>query len=161
MSAARTRLRQVWEYLTSRARPEDEAWALGLLEPPAQALFQAMSRYDRYHGALVARRFSTLSPPPWALQAALLHDCGKGRFGLIARVLGVLFPDPRIPAEPRRRAPIRRIQQVYRWHGFYGATRAREAGLAEPACALVAAHHQRPTPPEIAWLTQFQAIDDD
>lgn len=157
-----TRLRQVWDFLTRGPRPEDEAWAFGQLPPELLPLYQEMARYDRYHCTAIARRFATLAPPGWALQAVLLHDCGKGpRFGLVARVLGVLFPAPAIAPHPPRRHPLRRIQQIYQWHGLYGAERAEAAGLAPEACVLIREHHRRPASSEVTWLVQFQAIDDD
>ncbi len=156
------RVRQVVEFLTQHPAPEDERWALEQLPVALQPLYRAMRPYDRYHCTGVARRFALLQPPGWALQGALLHDCGKPRgFGLVARILGVLLPAPDVMADPPARQPLRRIQQVYRWHGEYGARLARSAGLCEEGCELIARHHARDGAPDGTWLTQFQLIDDD
>ncbi|HEY9857196.1 MAG TPA: hypothetical protein V6D05_15740, partial [Stenomitos sp.] len=96
---ALTRVRQVWDLLTKRVSPEDEAWARSYLQGPELALYDGMQRYDRYHCTTVARRFAALEPPEWALKGALLHDCGKPKgYGLFWRVFVVLFPDVGIAA---------------------------------------------------------------
>lgn len=156
-----TRVRQVWDLLTKRVSSEDEAWARSQLQGPELALYDGMQRYDRYHCTTVARRFSALNPPAWALKAALLHDCGKPHgYGLVWRVFVVLFPDPTIQPAPRRALPWRWAQQLYRWHGLYGAERALAAGLPEPACRIIREHHDRSAAAE-EWLAAFQRIDDD
>lgn len=156
------RVRQVWDLLTKRVSSEDAAWARAYLQGPELALYDGMQPYDRYHCTVVARRFAALEPPEWALRGALLHDCGKPRgYGLFWRVFVVLFPDPDIPSAPRLRLPWRWAQQLYRWHGLYGAERARAAGLPETACVLIRDHHARPGDRPQAWVSEFQAIDDD
>lgn len=160
---ALARVRQVWDLLTKRTTPSDEAWAHSLLDGPELGLYRSMQRYDRYHCTTVARRFAELEPPEWALKGALLHDCGKPRgYGLLWRVFVVLFPDPAIPSTPRERLPWRWAQQLYRWHGLYGAERARAVGLPEAACAIIRDHHARGTArTDAPWLAAFQRIDDD
>ncbi|MEB3188142.1 MAG: HD domain-containing protein [bacterium] len=156
------RVRQVVEFLTRHPDPEDERWALDALPEELRPLYRRMRPYDRYHCTGVARRFAALQPPAWALQGALLHDCGKPPgFGLLARILGVLFPDPGVQADPPARHPVRRIQQVYRWHGEYGARLARAAGLCDEGCELIANHHARGSRVDGSWLARFQAVDDD
>lgn len=158
---ALTRVRQVWDLLTKRVSPEDAAWARSLLQGAELALYDGMQRYDRYHCTQVARRFAALEPPEWALRAALLHDCGKPRgYGLFWRVFVVLVPDPAIASSPRQSWPWRWAQQLYRWHGLYGAERARSAGLPEEACRLIREHHHREEASE-GWIAEFQRIDDD
>jgi len=157
-----TRVRQVWDLLTKRVSPEDEAWARSFLQGPELALYDGMQRYDRYHCTTVARRFAALEPPEWALKGALLHDCGKPKgYGLFWRVFVVLFPDVTIAVAPRQSLPWRWAQQLYRWHGLYGAERAREAGLPEDACAIIRDHHARSGATAEGWVAQFQIIDDD
>ncbi len=156
------RVRQVVDFLTKRPAPEDEHWALENLPDALRPLYLAMRPYDRYHCTGVARRFALLEPPDWALQGALLHDCGKpADFGLVARILGVLLPDAQIEADPLTTRWMRRIQQVYRWHGEYGSRLARLAGLCEDGCELIACHHARGKATEGSWLARFQDIDDD
>lgn len=159
---ATTRVRQVWDLLTKRVSPEDEAWARSHLQGPELALYEGMQRYDQYHCTTVARRFASLEPPAWALKGALVHDCGKPQgYGLFWRVFVVLFPDPAVAPAPRLRLPWRRAQQLYRWHGLYGAERARAAGLCEEACAIIRDHHARSSGAAEGWVGEFQAIDDD
>lgn len=156
-----TRVRQVWDLLTKRVSPEDEAWARSHLNEAEQALYDGMQRYDKYHCTTVARRFAALEPPAEALKGALLHDCGKPRgYGLFWRVFVVLFPDPRLPASPRQALPWRWAQQLYYWHGLYGAERAQAAGLPEQACLIIREHHRRSAATD-PWLLEFQRIDDD
>lgn len=156
------RVRQVVDFLTKRPAPEDERWALDQLPDALRPLYLAMRPYDRFHCTEVARRFARLEPPEWALHGALLHDCGKpAGFGLVARILGVLLPDIRLAPDPPANRPIVRIQQVYRWHGEYGARLARSAGLGEDGCELIACHHARGRATEGSWLARFQDIDDD
>ena len=157
-----TRIRQVRDFLTRSPTPEDDNWALGSLPENLQPLFRDMRAYDRYHCTAVARRLAEHQPPPWALHGALLHDCGKPRtFGLLSRIWGVLTAAPGIHADPPARSPWRRAQQIYRWHGEYGARKARGAGLDEAGCELIAKHHVRPDPLDGSWLALFQHIDDD
>ncbi len=159
---ASARVRQVWDLLTKRVSPEDEAWARSLLDGPELALYDGMQRYDKYHCTTVARRFAALNPPLEALKGALVHDCGKPRgYGLLWRIFVVLFPDPGITPTPRRVLPWRWAQQLYRWHGLYGAERAQAAGLPEQACLIIREHHGRAAAAGDAWLAEFQRIDDD
>lgn len=160
---ALTRVRQVWDLLTKRTSAEDEAWAVSMLQGPELTLYRDMQRYDRYHCTSVARRFAELDPPLWALKGALLHDCGKPRgYGLFWRVFVVIFPEPAIAAAPRERLPWRWAQQLYRWHGLYGAERARGAGLSEDGCTIIRDHHARSAScSDAPWLAEFQRIDDD
>jgi hypothetical protein len=156
------RVRQVWDLLTKRPTPDDEAWARDRLTEAEFALYQAMRPYDRYHCALIARRFAELNPPDWAIRGALLHDCGKPPgYGLWWRVLMVLCGDPAIAPDPLHRSPWQRAQQLYRWHGLYGSRLALAAGLPESGCCLIRDHHARPDPSDNGWLATFQRLDDD
>lgn len=161
MTSPLVRVRQVWDLLTKRPSADDAAWAEARLTPAEFALYQAMRPYDRYHCTLIARRFAELDPPEWAIRGALLHDCGKPPgYGLIWRVLMVLYGDPTVPSEPRFRSAWRWAQQSYRWHGLYGAQLALAAGLPEDGCTIIREHHAPPSS-ESAWLAAFQRIDDD
>lgn len=160
MMRALTRVRQVFDVLTKRPTPSDEAWALSHLPESAHELFLGMRAYDRYHCTAIAQRFAELNPPAWALHAALLHDCGKPRtFGLLCRVGGVLAKRIKPPAAPRARVFWKRALQIYHWHGHYGAQAAEMAGLAPEACHLIRQHHDRSQ--GVPWLADFQRIDDD
>lgn len=161
MTQALARVRQVWHYLTKRASRADETWALMHLPEAAHALYLGMKPYDRAHCTAIARCFSCLNPPEWALQAALLHDCGKpANFGLLSRIGAVLAKKRPPPCEPPERQAWKRAQQVYHWHGHYGADLASRAGLAEEACLLIR-HHHDPDAEKALWLEEFQRIDDD
>jgi putative nucleotidyltransferase with HDIG domain len=155
------RVRQVWEYLVLRPKPEDLAWVDTVLTPAERALYDGMSLHDQAHTVKVARKLATLQPPDWAIKAALLHDVGKPRgYGLIWRVLVVLRPDRDIPAEPRfaRRWPW--ALQIYRWHGLYGAEMARAAGVPEAGCRIILEHSNKALAGEVPWLREFQWADE-
>lgn len=161
MTRSLTRVRQVFDFLTKRPTPADEAWALSLLPESAHGLYHGMRPYDRYHCTAIARKFSQLNPPAWALHAALLHDCGKPMtFGLICRVGSVLAKRFKLSVEPFERTSWKRALQIYQWHGHYGAQVAETAGLAEEACHLIRHHHDH-TVSGVPWLADFQRIDDD
>ncbi len=161
LSKAMGRVRQVWEYLVLRPKPEDLAWVETLLTPAERALYDAMSAHDQAHTVKVARKLATQHPPDWALKAALLHDAGKPRgYGLIWRVLVVLRPDRDIPAEPRFKQPWRWALQIYRWHGLYGAEMAAAAGVPEAGCRIILEHSNKKLAGEVPWLREFQWADD-
>lgn len=161
LAKALGRVRQVWEYLVLRPKPEDLAWVETVLTPSEQALYRGMSLHDQAHCVKVARKLSTQSPPDWALKAALLHDVGKPRgYGLIFRVLVVLKPDRTIPAEPRFTRPWPWALQIYRWHGRYGAEMAAAAGVPDAGCRIILEHSNKALAGEIPWLAEFQWADD-
>ena len=161
MTTALARIRQVKDYLTKRMSKEEETWVLDQLPESAHALFRSMNPYDRYHCTAIARRFAALNPPQWALQAALLHDCGKpSSFGLLGRIFSVLSKRQLVPPSPPEPVSWRRSLQIYQWHGQYGSQFASRAGLADEVCNLIRHHHDLQNQ-DIPWLQAFQQIDDD
>lgn len=157
------RARQVAYYLVPRWTEADRAWAAERLNPAQRALFEAMAVADRAHVVRVARRLAAEGAPPWALEAALLHDCGKpADFGLAARSLGVLLERVAgaLPGEPPLTG-VRRWLQVYQWHDRWGLAAARSAGTSAEALALLEAYqqgaHGEGAP---AWLEPLLRCDD-
>lgn len=161
VAKAMGRVRQVWEYLVLRPTAEDLSWVGTILTPAERALYDGMSPHDQAHTVKVARKLATLDPPVWALKAALLHDVGKPPgYGLVWRVLVVLFPDREIPPEPRFKQPWRWARQIYRWHGLYGAQMARAAGVPEEGCTIILEHSNKALADQVPWLREFQWADD-
>lgn len=157
------RLRQVAYYLAPGWSDADRGWAGERLNPAQQALFDGMAVPDRAHAVRVARRLAAEGAPPWVLEAALLHDCGKpADYGLAARSLGVVLEQlaGEVPGEPPMTG-LRRWLQVYQWHDRWGLAAARAAGTSGEALALLAAYqegaHGEGAP---AWLEPLARCDD-
>lgn len=147
-------------FLWPRLSAADGAWAQGLLNPQQQRLFLAMRRSDQAHVVRVARRLATLSPPPWVLEAALLHDCGKpGDFGLVSRCAGVLF-DPLLRQDLQ--GPGWRWLEIYRHHDAWSLAAAEQAGTSAKAIELLRASQGNSidAPAEVcAWLASLEVCD--
>jgi hypothetical protein len=159
-----SRFRQVGYYMRPRLLPGDLAWALGCLNASQQALFEAMANADRAHAVRVARRLEAEGAPAFALEAALLHDCGKPRdYGLVERVLGVLCRQwaGQLPHSPALQG-LKRSLQIYRWHDQWGLEAAKAAGTSTEALLLLqaymAADGQKTGTP--AWLESLKRADD-
>lgn len=154
------RVRQVLYYLAPRLTPRDRDWALAHLNAPQQALFDAMGRADQAHAVRVARRLEARQAPPYAIEAALLHDCAKpADYTLFWRCAGVLVgrwvPVPQasqVDGWPR-------MLRVYHWHDQDGLRLAEAAGTSLEALALLAAYTgQSEEAP--AWLEPLKICDD-
>lgn len=142
------RVRQFLQALTARVRAEERASVEGILTPSQLVLFNSMTLHDRRHALDVMytlRRQGYQAPP--LLQAALLHDVGKGRhLHLWHRVAAVLL---------KRFTP-----QVLQWladgrpsswgypffvhlnHPRLGARQAERAGCDELTVELIRRHHE-------------------
>ncbi|MDB5099492.1 MAG: hypothetical protein JWM80_3913 [Cyanobacteria bacterium RYN_339] len=151
------RVRQVWFYL----RPDlaGEADRIAILNPAQQALFRGLALQDRAHALRVAGRLAGQDAPPYVIEAALLHDCGKPpEFTLVGRILGVLVGSwLDLPGQPAETG-IRRQLQIYRWHDEWGLEAAQRAGTSDEALALLEAYQAKT--PQPGWLGRLQVADD-
>jgi hypothetical protein len=140
------------------------------LDPGIEICFRRMSRLDQHHclrvRAALAERGVEDSP---LLQAALIHDAGKGESGaaLVRRSIAVLLdawaPDllEQIAAEA---SAWRRPFRVYLHHAEIGAEMAREAGAGSLVVDLIRWHHT-PDPSalgaELSWRVELlKRVDD-
>jgi hypothetical protein len=86
-----TKVRQFGVHLLGRVRPGEREAIARWLSPAQLALFDAMHRADRRHGVDVVRALRRAGVTDRdALVAGLLHDCGKGRVGVVPRVIHAL-----------------------------------------------------------------------
>lgn len=163
----RYRVWQVIYRLQSRVTDADLAPMRTLLPPPAQQLFQTMSRGDQRHSldvysALVERGCTDQD----MLRAALLHDVGKGdkRVPFVMRPTVVILKQwtpsllYRLAGEnaqvavPRWRRPFRDA-----WHhAERGGLLATDAGLSPRVAELIRTHHD-PTGP----AAELHAVDEE
>jgi hypothetical protein len=87
------RTRQVCNALWPRIPESHFSLVIDTLSETQQVLFFAMEKRDQRHAIEVARRLLKRGvDDPDLLQAALLHDCGKGAVPVWLRVLLVLRP---------------------------------------------------------------------
>jgi hypothetical protein len=97
-----------------------------------------MEKRDQRHALEVARRLRELGDEDIELlQAALLHDCGKGAVPVWLRVLKVLSPDTlrrlAVDGAPGYRGAAYRLLE----HGAIGARLAASAGLSLVVARLI------------------------
>jgi hypothetical protein len=156
----------VWHRVRARVTADDLAPMRALLPPAGQAVFLTMSRGDQRHSldvmAALQRQGHTDRE---LLQAALLHDAGKGskRVRFVMRPTIVLLKTfapglLRRLAGPSARAPAPRWRQPFRdaWHhAELGAILAGEAGLTSRVVELIRTHHDPLGP-----AAQLHAVDD-
>jgi hypothetical protein len=80
--------RRALAYLGARVGEEDLAVAARIASPEQLQLFRSMHPADQRHGLAVYRALRAQGAiEPDLLLAALLHDAGKGRTGLLPRVV--------------------------------------------------------------------------
>lgn len=145
------RVTQVLWSLTARFRPVDEVAADAVLQSPALiALFRQMPRVEQQHGIRVMKALQMLGHDnPDLLTAALLHDCGKMRYGfsLFGRVLVVAVRKalPRQYAEWSRAAPSgwKRPFAISEQHPAWSAEVMEKAGASQTAVNLARRHQMR------------------
>ncbi|MBU6428931.1 MAG: hypothetical protein KGR26_07975 [Cyanobacteria bacterium REEB65] len=150
----RHRLHQVWLYVFARSRRAEKR-ARERLSPDLYALYQAMSRPDRSHGARVADRLAELGAPDQVVAAGYLHDAGKPRgYGLFWRCMMVLFGGRPPLAYPTAHRSWARARQIYHHHGRYAAEAIVAMGGPVETAALVEGVLGTP------WLSELQRADD-
>ena len=80
--------RQVWRHVRARVTPAEREALVTAVSPAELALFDAMHVADRRHGLDVVRSLEAQGVRHRdVLIAGLLHDCGKGRTGVIPRIV--------------------------------------------------------------------------
>lgn len=141
------RISQFARALRRRVEPADLAVAEALLTPQQYALFALLAPADQRHALDVCRRLSTTGVRDReVLQAALLHDLGKARSGLVLwqRIAAVLLEAcaPALLRTLGARGPWRRAFGAYLRHPERGARLAARAGASPRVVALIAAHQR-------------------
>ena len=148
---------QFWKAFFPRINPAEITWALNQLPPDAHALFLKQSKAEQRHSLDVAKDLAVsdlrgaqdgLTPADRQnlISAALLHDCGKSAVTtrLWQRVFVVIlqkFPPSvwasLVDSSTFLAAPLKTAGQ----HALWGSDLARESGLNQAVCTLIAEHH--------------------
>ena len=152
-----------------RSDDADTTVAAQYLPPEAIKLFQAMSRYDRYHALKVVQALERQGHTERdLLAAALLHDAGKtmtqeGRVRLWHRVavvlLHVTWPNLLERLAKGGRQGWRRPFYVHLTHGAIGAEAAEQAGCSQVTVDLIRRHEDAPGQTYDPLLAALQAAD--
>jgi putative nucleotidyltransferase with HDIG domain len=125
-----------------------DGFLVGHLDTRGQALFRTMSPRDQAHSMATARRLIfDAECDPDLVQAALLHDVGKGRQTLLQRVTFVLLSAmsaDQLGMLARSGAGTRGALYRSLHHADLGAGMAARAGCSRRVCDLIARHHQPP-----------------
>jgi hypothetical protein len=144
---------RVWQFQQAitlhRLDQDDNAIVRAVLPPGGQRLFASMSDSDQHHSLLLYRALCSRGcADKEMLEAALLHDSGKGagRVQLWVRPLVVLaraFAPMVLPWLARDdRSWWRRPFYFACHHAAIGADLAAAAGLSERTVLLIRTHHQ-------------------
>ncbi len=162
MTSARLRVWQVRRAIGSRPTADDIAFAELHLPPLLRTLFSAASPRDQRHSVAAARWLISQGQKDRDLvQAALLHDCSKGRQSVPERVAFVLLDRDPITALLARqgRGPLAALGRSAR-HAEESAELARRAGAGEEVVRLIRLHHVAPPPDErLAWLQRADDVE--
>ncbi|HYY46267.1 MAG TPA: HD domain-containing protein [Candidatus Angelobacter sp.] len=163
MTGALHRVGQFWRHASARVRVEEAANADRILGPSLAPLFHSLPVNDQRHGLDVLATVTRVDDHPerLLLQAALLHDVGKGgaRFSIIERSVTVFLHalSPRLlDAALGARPGLARRYRIYADHARIGAERVRAAGAGELA-AIIAEHHA--TEPSLDITRRLQRAD--
>ena len=155
---ARYRTRQFLRALGERPNRETSALVDRYLGEAGSALFLTLSPRDRRHSARTAALLLDAGIRDHELiQAALLHDIGKGRQALWERIAFVLIVAANPPLLDRIARPgsgWRGALERARRHSSLGAQCARAAGYSERVAQLIDGHHDEQPTNELAMLQQ-------
>jgi len=135
-----SRVRQFRAHLGARVTAEERAELATWLTPSELALFDAMHVADQRHGLdVVATLRRRGAKDRDLLVAGLLHDCGKGRTGVVPRVLWSLAEayGGWVLAVPRRLPPLRSALERLRDHAETSARLVHAAGGTERTVELI------------------------
>lgn len=146
------RIKQVALRFTARVTEADLVPVRALLPPGGQTLFLTMARGDQRHSLNVYRALlSTGCTDGDLLQAALLHDSGKGSHRIRFWVRPAVVILHRIApcllnalAGPSARAPVASWRRPFRdawFHAELGARLAEEAGMSPRVVTMIREHH--------------------
>lgn len=139
------RTRQFLRALGERPDAETRRLAERFLTREQRRLFVALSPRDQRHSARTAALLLRQDyRDPELIQAALLHDVGKGRQALWQRVAYVLLAasSPRLLRRVARPGDgWRGALERSRRHAVLGAEAARRAGSPPRVVGLIRAHH--------------------
>jgi putative nucleotidyltransferase with HDIG domain len=160
----RYRVRQFTDGVRPWLEPYEIAEARGRLSEAEFALFMRMEGRDRKHSLRVMRwiertgRERGREPSEELLNAALLHDIGKGDLATWHRIAFVLlgrFPPLASRLEAPEGAGWQRALWRLRHHARLGAERLAAAGSSARVVELVARHTGEPgDDAELAWLIE-------
>ena len=147
--------------LNQRPDARSEALARRHLGAAGLELFHALSPRDQFHSARTASiLIATGVNDPELLQAALLHDVGKGRQAVWQRAVYVLLA----AASPSLLGRVARPGSGWRGaldrslhHGTLGARLVQAAGYSARVADLVERHHDSPAD---SWQAALQEADE-
>ena len=152
------RIRQVIYYLFPRTSPHDSDFIATILNPQQQTLFCSLSLPDQAHAIRVARRMQQRNAPRFALEAALLHDCGKpADFRLWMRIACVIATHHPLLTQWAQQKPW---FQIYHQHDDRGIQLAEAHGSTPEALALLHACLQDSNTNTLPWLKDLKQCDD-
>jgi putative nucleotidyltransferase with HDIG domain len=156
------RARQFRQALRERPNKNSEEFVSAHLDDRTLALFHAMSLRDQAHSVATAQRLpTTVAADPNVLEAALLHDVGKGRQTAVQRAVYVLLAavDPAaLDRLARRGEGIRGALYRSLHHPALGSDMAERAGCARRVCDLIALHHREPADEDCRALQQADDV---
>jgi putative nucleotidyltransferase with HDIG domain len=142
------RSRQFRQALRERRSPIADEFVSEHLDGAGRALFCTMSRRDQAHSIATAARLSVEAPgDPELLQAALLHDVGKGQQTTMDRVAYVLLAaidQGALKRLARDGGGVRGALHRSLHHPALGAAMAAQIGCSQRVCQLIARHHRAP-----------------
>lgn len=136
-----SRIKQIYLYLFKKYKIEYNKEVKKILSQKEFEIFLKMSNYDKIHSYNLLKRVeknSFLSDKEIYKKLALLHDCGKGKVGLLRRIKKVLIGDKFLEKHPKASFSILK-------------------NLNKELADLALIHHQKKTD---KFMKEFQKLDD-